>query len=87
MNLHRRHLSPSQLAFVALEIERVEAGMAKERQATSTGGSNPQLKELIPEAEEGQARDKAAALVGVNPRYVSDAKRIQRQAAPNNRAR
>ena len=29
----------------------------------------------MPESEQGQARDKAAAVVGVSPRYVSDAKR------------
>ena len=37
LNLHRRHLSASQLAFVALEIEKVEAARAKERMAAGGG--------------------------------------------------
>ncbi|MCH7498571.1 MAG: hypothetical protein IH886_00925 [Nitrospinae bacterium] len=31
---------------------------AKERQATSTGGANPQLTEKFQEAEKGEAREK-----------------------------
>jgi hypothetical protein len=63
----------SQLGFVALEIERVEAERAKGRQGTRTD-----LKQQI--AESGQARDKAASTVGVNRQYVSDAKRIEKEA-------
>lgn len=81
LNLKRRQLSASELAFVALEIEKYEAGEAKKRQATSTGGGNPQLVALMPEAETGKARDKAAQAVGVSPRYVQDAKKIE-SAAP-----
>ena len=33
--------------------------------------------EKIPQDNEGKARDQAAAQVGVNPRYVSDAKKIK----------
>lgn len=80
LNLKRRHLTPSQLAVVALDIEKYEAEEAKKRQATSTGGINPQLTEKIPEAEKGEAREKAAKLVGTNGHYVSDAKRIEREA-------
>jgi hypothetical protein len=52
---------------MALNAEEYEAKEAKKRQATSTGGSKPQLKEKIPEAEKGkkpapQARDKAAEI-------------------------
>jgi hypothetical protein len=53
---------------------------ARERQATSTGGASPQLKEKIPEAEKGQARDHAATLFQTNPRYVQDAKKLQAEA-------
>ena len=73
LNLRRRHLSPSQLAFVALEIEKAEAVLAKQRQEA---GANQyaSLTERIPEASAGEAREKAADAVGINPRYVSDAK-------------
>ena len=33
------------------------AAKAKDRQATSTGGNNPQLKEILPEAVKQQTRD------------------------------
>jgi hypothetical protein len=82
LNLKRRQLSASELAFVALEIEKYEAGEAKKRQAAA-GGDKTALVAQIPEALEdaGRARDKAAAAVGVSPRYVQDAKKIE-AAAP-----
>jgi N6-adenosine-specific RNA methylase IME4/ParB-like chromosome segregation protein Spo0J len=80
-NLHRRHLTSSQLAVVSLNLLPYLEAQAKERQATSTGGSNPQLVEIVPQAEQGKAREQAAERTGTNARYVSDAKKIQ-QAAP-----
>ena len=78
LNLKRRHLDASQLAFVALEIEKFEAVRAKERQlAAQNNLAGRAVKVLIPEQDEGQARDKAAIAVGVSPRYVSDAKSIE----------
>lgn len=72
----RMFRSPSQLAFVALAIEKIEATFAKDRQR-AVGGADPgPLVERMPQADEGKARDKAAVAVGVNPRYVSDAKAI-----------
>jgi hypothetical protein len=67
-------------AFVALAIEKYEAEQAKKRLATSTGGAKPQPKALVPEAGKGQARDKAAQLVGINSHYVSDAKALEKRA-------
>lgn len=78
LNLKRRHLSPSQLAFVALAIERVEGALAKERMlATQNNRAAVEITPQQPDA--GKSRDKAAAAVGVNARYVSDAKRIQHE--------
>jgi N6-adenosine-specific RNA methylase IME4 len=78
LNLRRRHMNASQLAFVALEIEKYEAGLAKNRQRGGQGGVL--LPALVPEAK-GEAREKAAAAVGVSARYVQDAKKIE-AAAP-----
>lgn len=80
MNRHRRHMSPSQLAVLALEIEKYEAEQAKKRMLATQ--NNNAAKERIPEliSGRGQARDKAAERIGVNPRYVSDAKRIEQEA-------
>jgi N6-adenosine-specific RNA methylase IME4 len=75
MNVRLRKLTPSQLAFAALEIEKAEAGRAKVRQIA--GGKN-KVPEIIPEA--GESREKAAAAVGINSHYVSDAKRIREKA-------
>jgi len=75
LNLQRRHLSASQLAFVALEIEKYEAQLAKTRQA-----AKGPVVALMPEVEKGRARDKAAAAVGTSPRYVQDAKKIEAEA-------
>lgn len=46
---------------------------AKKRQSAG-GGAVPAK---LPEAVKGESRDQAAAAVGVSPRYVSDAKKIQ----------
>lgn len=76
LNLKRRQLSASELAFVALEIEKVEAQRAQVRMLA---GVRPDPVEQIPQGS-GKARDAAAAAVGVNPRYVQDAKRLEGRA-------
>ena len=64
-NLERRHLDAGQKAFVAIEIERILAKEAKERQALSPGGKGSRLlTERIPEAIKGEAREQAAKIVG-----------------------
>jgi hypothetical protein len=76
-NLHRRHLTDSQKAAVAVEVLPWFEKEAKERQATSTGGKKPQLRAEIPEAARGRARDQAAKTTGASPRYIEDAKADQ----------
>lgn len=75
MNLHRRHLTSSQLAAVAVEMLPLLEAEAKERQ-----GARTDIVEKIPPSEMGKAREKAAAIVGTNPRYVSDAKKLAEEA-------
>jgi hypothetical protein len=74
VNLHRRHLTPSQRAIVALEIEPLLAQEARKRR-----GVRSDLVEKIPRSDFGKARDLAAKITGVNPHYVSDVKNIARQ--------
>jgi len=89
LNLSRRHLTSSQRAVVALEVERQLAVEAKKRQREAGGDRKSEeyqksVVEKIPQPigdATGKSRDTAAAIVGTNPRYVSDAKRIQ-AAAP-----
>ena len=72
LNLIRRHLNESQLAFVALKVLPALEAEAKERQGVRTD-----LPEQIPEGETGDAREKAATAFKVNPHYVSDAKKLE----------
>ena len=68
-NLHRRHLTSSQRAVLALDVLPLLEAEAKERQVEA--GKH---KQII--AEAGQARDQAAKITNTNRQYVSDAKRI-----------
>ena len=76
LNVKRRHLNKAQLAFIALDLEEYYAVEAKERQGKRT---DLNLKELIPECDTGQARDKVGKELGVSGRYVSKAKKIFNQ--------
>ena len=51
-----------------------------EEQAKARQGARNDIQERIPECQQSQARDHAARLVGTNPRYVSDAKKLEREA-------
>lgn len=77
-NLKRRHLTQSQKAMIATDALPMFEAEAKERQRASghRGGVVPAR---LPEPLKGEAREQAAAAVGVSPRYVQDAKRIANQ--------
>ena len=76
-NLHRRHLNPGQLAFVALEVEKVLAVEAKERQRGGQGGVL--LGANLPQAK-GRALEHAAAIFGVSRRTAQEAKKLKAEA-------
>lgn len=82
-NSERRHLSIGELTAAAVAALPMIEAEAKERQrlnaiAHNTGVPN---REIIPYSEEkGKSSEIAAKAVGVNPRYVSDAKKIKEQA-------
>jgi hypothetical protein len=77
-NTHRRNLSPSQRACIAvdllpkLEEEARKRQLSKLKQFSNNGSGN------FPERT-GNARDFAAQLLNVNPHYVSDAKRVKQE--------
>ena len=79
-NAARRHLNSSQKAVIALEILPFLEKEARKRQAHGMTGPGRKHKEIFPEASTGQARNHAAALVGTNPRYISDVKAIRDEA-------
>ena len=79
INLHRRHLSSSQKAVIALDVEKHLATEAKERQRQGGGDYNKKAvsqKFDQPDRNAGKAAAQAAALVGTNRQYVSAAKRL-----------
>lgn len=78
LNLHRRHLTSSQRAAIALDVLPMLEDEARERQLSTLKQNSD--KEIFPERENGQARDQAAAILGTNGRYVSDAKRLKEEA-------
>lgn len=86
LNLHRRHLTSGQRAALAVEVEPMFAEEAKERQRLSEGRGKkgeeifPHLKGNQVKPREAQARDQAAKALNTNGRYVSDMKRIKRDA-------
>ena len=74
LNLQRRHLSSSQKAVIALEVEQQ---LAKENPP-----GRPRKDETPQKVAgfSGEARERAAQLVGTNRQYVSDAKRLAKTA-------
>ena len=74
-NLHRRHLTTTQRAFVGVEAEKLFAIEAKQRQSLGA-----QVRTKLPEPSKGRARDQAAKAVGVSSSYISEAKKITAEA-------
>jgi hypothetical protein len=81
MNLARRHLTTGQRAALGARIEEYVAVFAKQRQlAAQNNHAGRAVKERIPEQENGQARDEAAKRAHTNGHYVTDYKKIEREA-------
>ena len=74
-NLHRRHLTASQKAVVAYEVEPLFAEEAKERQRLSEGPGTKGRSRLT-DLKKGKAVDHAAKSVGVSSGYVAELKKI-----------
>lgn len=76
LNGVRRHLTASQRAAIAVELLPHLEAEAKERR-DATLKQNATVREKIPQRESQKSSEKAAAVVGTNHRYVSDAKAIK----------
>lgn len=81
LNDRRRHMGKSALAAVAAELEPFFAEDAKRRYEETVGRPKKSV-EKIPQISTPQprAREEAAKSVGVNDRYVSDAKKVKTEA-------
>ena len=75
-NVRRRHLTATQRATLAVDLlPELEAEALQRKAAGGRGGLNQDV-EKIPHLPESRSRDRAAELVQVNERYVSDAKKV-----------
>ena len=63
--------------MLALVLEPLIAAKAKERQATSTGGAKPQLRENSHEAERGRTDESLAQIAGISSNTIRRAVREQ----------
>ena len=79
-----RNLTDYQRAVIVLSLKEDLAKLARERQATSTGGANPQLKANLPEAaaQRGETRQAIADMAGVSHDTIAKVERIEREAIP-----
>jgi hypothetical protein len=78
LNLRRRHLTASQRAALAVDLEPHYAAEARERQlATLKRGAEQQpVSPKMDERDAGKAAEKAGKAVGVGRQYVADAKKL-----------
>lgn len=80
LNLHRRHLNPSQLAMVADKVRGIydeEAKESRKRKPKSEVVNLPQQK-----LDSGKSRDKAAESVGVSGSLADAAKKVRAKGTP-----
>lgn len=83
----RRNLMPYVRTKLALRLEETIAARAKGRQATSTGGTTPQLKQISAEAGRIETRKEIAKVAGVSHDTVAKVKKIEQKATPEVRAK
>lgn len=82
LNLHRRHLSSSQRAVVALDVMPFLEAEAKERQGQRTDLDTTLVKKLtnVGDPNNGKVAEQVATITGTNRQYVADAKKIAKEA-------
>ena len=81
LNDRRRHMNKGSLAAVAAELEPFFAADAKRRYEHTVGRPNKSVEKVPPIiASQPKAREEAAKSVGVNDRYVQDAKKVKTEA-------
>jgi hypothetical protein len=82
LNLHRRHLTPSQASMCAARARDIYEKQAKERQGHGETAPGKTLPANLPEAIKGDARDMAGKAFGVSGKSVDHAKRVIEKGIP-----
>jgi len=88
VNIYRRHLNPSQLAMLAARLEKMFVrNPGPKPPPTQNQALSEEIQVNLPEIivqvpDYTQARDEAAALVGVSGKSVTDAKRVIADGVP-----
>jgi hypothetical protein len=83
MNLPRRDLTVSQRAMYADNKRNYyEAEAKKRRLATLKQGDNAPVKDMWPERDKGQARDRVGNTVGVSGKTMDRAKKVREKGVP-----
>lgn len=67
-NESRKDFSKSERVYYARRLGRIESLKARKRQATSTGGSNPQLRQISDKAENERTDEIVAQKMGIGSR-------------------
>jgi ParB-like chromosome segregation protein Spo0J len=88
-NLHRRHLTPSQKAMVAVKLKELLEPEAKERKRANGGDKKSakareksEVEILPPPKDKTKSRDQAAAAVGVSGKLVDAAEKVTKKGTP-----
>jgi hypothetical protein len=77
-NLHRRHLTASQRAMIAIDVLPMFEAEAKKRQESTRFGGGGNISTTY--AKTGKSRDKAGAKFGVSGKYVAEAEKVKQEA-------
>lgn len=80
LNLKRRHLTSSQKAIIALDVEKELADEAAQKETARKQQQNETTLQIFAKSESVHAAEHAAAIVGTNHTYVSAAKKIAQNA-------
>jgi hypothetical protein len=86
LNLHRRHLTPSQLSMVGARAREIHDKAAKDRQRASGGDrkskESKSVVENLPQPIQEKARDAVGKAIGVSGKSIDHATRVIKQAIP-----